>query len=216
MTLKKQNTWKLLSVGLLGIITIGLLAPVDAAPPSGEEESQLAALFDLINEVLGTVDGIDTDLSNVAGNVTAIKTETDKIPMMQSNLTAIKIETDKIPMIKTDIGQIEGNVTAIKTETDKIQMVKDDVGSIKTDVNTLVSSSSSIFRIQHDFGDGADNEYDGTITIDRTSGSGVFMIEKLYLCDIDIGSNTGQDRLRLTYGVEGQILENPDSVIANI
>jgi len=213
MTLKKQNPWKLLSVGLLSIITIGLLAPVDAAPPSGSEQSQLEALFDLISEVLGIVEGIDTDLGDLAGNVTAIKTETDKIPMIESNLTAIKTETDKIPMIKSDVGDILTNVTAIKTETDKIQDVKDDVGTIKTNVDSLVSSGTSIFRVTHSFDDDEMGDYSGTIKIDRTTGDGVYQIEKLYLCDLKVGSNTGQDRLRIKYLVEGEILEDPDGVL---
>jgi len=39
MTLKKQNSWKLFSVGLLGVIALGLLIPVDAAPPTKENEA---------------------------------------------------------------------------------------------------------------------------------------------------------------------------------
>ena len=196
MTLKQQNPWKLFSVGLLGIIAVGLLAPVSAAPPSGNSDSQLEELFNLVNEILVAVQGIDTDLEDISGNVTAIKTE-----------------TDKIQMIKDDVGAIKGNATAIKTETDKIQMIKDDVGAIKTDVTTLVSSGSGTFRISHSFDDGDDNEYDGILKIDRTTGSGVFQIEKLYICDLRVGEDTGDDRLRIKYSVDGQLLENPDSVI---
>ena len=172
MTLKQQNPWKLFSVGLLGIIAVGLLAPVSAAPPSGNSDSQLEELFNLVNEILVAVQGIDTDLEDISGNV-----------------------------------------TAIKTETDKIQMIKDDVGAIKTDVTTLVSSGSGTFRISHSFDDGDDNEYDGILKIDRTTGSGVFQIEKLYICDLRVGEDTGDDRLRIKYSVDGQLLENPDSVI---
>jgi hypothetical protein len=37
MTFKKQNPWKYLSVGLLGVIAIGLLTPIDAIKPEPKE-----------------------------------------------------------------------------------------------------------------------------------------------------------------------------------
>ena len=197
MTLKKQNPWKILSLGLLGIITIGLLAPVSAAPPSGNSDSQLEELFNLVNEVLLSVQGIDTDLDELSGNV-----------------TAIKIETDKIQTVKDDVATIKTTTNAIKTETDKIQTVKDDVTQIKSDVTSLVSSGSSTFRITHSFDDGDDDEYNGSITINRVSGSGVYLIERLYLCDLYVGEDTGAgDGLWVSYSVDGEPLENPDSTV---
>jgi len=48
MTLKKQNPWKLLSIGLLGVMAIGLLAPVDAKPPEGTPGGPVADDLDCL------------------------------------------------------------------------------------------------------------------------------------------------------------------------
>ena len=145
MTLKKQNPWKLLSIGLLGIIAIGLLAPVDAKAPSGDEESQLQAMFDLINVVLGTVEKIDTGLGNVASDVTAIKADTDNIPMIKTDVGTIKTD---VGTIKTDVGTIKTDAGLIKIETDKIPMVKSDVEDIKT---TLANTSEPLTQFKRTF-----------------------------------------------------------------
>ena len=42
MTLKNKNPWKYLSVGLLGVIAIGLFAPVHAAPGGAQSGWQVA------------------------------------------------------------------------------------------------------------------------------------------------------------------------------
>ena len=64
MTLKKQNPWKLLSIGLLGIIAIGLLAPVDAKPPSGEKSNQFDIIFELIADLEMQVDDLETQVGH--------------------------------------------------------------------------------------------------------------------------------------------------------
>jgi len=62
MTFKKQNSWKYLSVGLLGIIAIGLLTPVDAKPPSGQQDvNQFEVIFDLIADLQMQIDNVDVD-----------------------------------------------------------------------------------------------------------------------------------------------------------
>ena len=80
MTLKQQNPWKLLSIGLLGIIAIGLLTPVDAKPPSGEVQTdQFALIFSTLDSLQSQIDGavgdfqeqIDTLNDNLAAHVSA-------------------------------------------------------------------------------------------------------------------------------------------------
>ena len=64
MTLKKQNPWKLLSVGLLGIIAIGLLTPVDAKPPSGQQDTnQFEAVFLAIDDLQTQITAVVGDLA---------------------------------------------------------------------------------------------------------------------------------------------------------
>jgi hypothetical protein len=85
------------------------------------------------------LDSIDTKIDIIASyidtEITAIKTETDKIPATIVKVDAIKVETDKIP---ATIIKIDGEVvktSAIKVETDKIPatIVKVDAIKVETD-----------------------------------------------------------------------------------
>ena len=89
MTLQKQNPWKYLTVGLLGVIAIGLIAPVDAKPGNDGNGTILELLLDpifgleaLSNDIAvvqASIDGLDTDVNGVASqsSVDAIDTELD-------------------------------------------------------------------------------------------------------------------------------------------
>ena len=69
----------------------------------------------------------------VDADVTAIKTETDKIPAEVTKTAAIKTETDKIPDIKTETDKIPD----IKTETDKIPAEVIKTAAIKTETDKI-------------------------------------------------------------------------------
>ena len=55
MTLKNKNPWKYLSVGLLGVMAIGLFAPVQAAPGGGQNgwQAVAAGLQSQIDAIIG-------------------------------------------------------------------------------------------------------------------------------------------------------------------
>jgi len=70
MTLKNKNPWKYLSVGLLGVIAIGLFAPVQAAPGDALSGWQLAVagIQAQINTIVGSdfqtqIDDVVSDLA---------------------------------------------------------------------------------------------------------------------------------------------------------
>ncbi len=87
MTWKKLNSWKYLSVGLLGIIAIGLLTPIDAKPPSGGMENQFDAVFVTLEDLQAQITAAiladddkdssneDQALTSPAGNVVLSMTE---------------------------------------------------------------------------------------------------------------------------------------------
>jgi hypothetical protein len=68
MTLKKQNSWKLLSIGLLGVIAIGLITPIDAKP---------AANNDGIQSILDLLLDSGFGLSALSSDVSMVQTTTD-------------------------------------------------------------------------------------------------------------------------------------------
>jgi hypothetical protein len=57
MTLKNKNPWKYLSVGLLGVIAVGLFAPVQAAP--GNAQSGWQAVADGLQSQIDAIVGGD-------------------------------------------------------------------------------------------------------------------------------------------------------------
>jgi hypothetical protein len=64
MTLKNKNPWKLLSIGLLGVIAIGLLTPIDAAKPEPKPDSNQAILDLLLDSIFG-LEAIHDDVAAV-------------------------------------------------------------------------------------------------------------------------------------------------------
>jgi len=80
MTLKNKNPWKYLSVGLLGVIAIGLFAPAQAAPGDALSGWQ-AAVADLqtqvdaaVGDFQGQIDALVADLATEASDRAAADT----------------------------------------------------------------------------------------------------------------------------------------------
>ena len=94
-----------------------------------------------LETIQNTITSVQSDTTIIKSNVEDIKTETDKIPMIESDVTAIKTETDKITSVNADIGDI-------KTETDKIPMIKSDVGDIKTETDKIQDLQDDIDEIK--------------------------------------------------------------------
>ena len=76
MTLKNKNPWKYLSVGLLGVIAIGLLAPVQAAPGGALSGWQLAVddlqtqVTAAVGDFQGQIDALVADLATEVSRAT--------------------------------------------------------------------------------------------------------------------------------------------------
>ena len=68
-SLKKKNLWKYLSVGLLGIIAIGLLAPVDAKPSPDNEG--ITSILELLLDTTFGLEEIKDEVRFIEGNVTS-------------------------------------------------------------------------------------------------------------------------------------------------
>jgi len=84
MTLKNTNPWKLLSIGLLGIIAIGLITPIDAKPsPDNDSISIIQALLE--NATFGLV-ALDTDIGNVQSSVNDVDSD---VAAVQASVDAI-------------------------------------------------------------------------------------------------------------------------------
>jgi hypothetical protein len=82
MTLKSKNPWKYLSLGLLGVIAIGLFAPVQAAPGNAQSGWQAVAdgLQSQIDAIVGgdfqgQIDDIVADLTTHSGDTDAHHTK---------------------------------------------------------------------------------------------------------------------------------------------
>jgi hypothetical protein len=70
MTLQKQNPWKYLSVGLLGVIAIGLITPIDAKPAADNEG---------ITNILGLLEDAVFGLAAISNDVAIVQTTSDDI-----------------------------------------------------------------------------------------------------------------------------------------
>jgi|GEM_PF-6070608 len=142
----KKYFWAMAIVGafVAGTMMTGTMA--DAVKPNqdgdgdGVIEGAIHEIVDILNHEIYGLEEIKDEVRNIEGNVTAIKTETDKIQLMNDLITDIEGNVTSpefgLEEIKNEVRNIEGNVTAIKTETDKIPMIKSDVGSILSKLNS--------------------------------------------------------------------------------
>lgn len=95
-----------------------------------------------------------------ATQLTAVKTETDKIQSVKTQtdkITSVKTETDKIQSVKTETDKIQSvktqtdKITSVKTETDKIPAIKtqtDKIPAIKAETDLIVPGFGGLTTAQ--------------------------------------------------------------------
>jgi len=142
MTLKNKNLWKYLSVGLLGVIAIGLLAPAQAAPGDALSGWQLAVadlqsqIDTTVGDFQGQIDDLVTDLATEVSRATAAEAG------IASNLAAHELADGDL----SDTNEIQS-----LSETDGVISLSGD-GSVTVQdrVSSTCAAGSSIRAIAAD------------------------------------------------------------------
>ena len=218
----ERNRWKYLSFALIGILAAGgTLASVPQASAHMTTNVQ-----HMLEHIYSFVDGIEAKTNNLPADPasnTVVNTRASQTSLDNLKSTLEQTETDIVGAVSTradgtnytparaeNLDNLDetissrasqSSVDANKVLLDSIDLNVNNMGGTLGTIEDAVSSveSGKVVRVVHQFDDGADGLYTGTITFSRVAGEGGYLVERMFVCGMSGRDNLADDSIGAFY-----------------